>query len=417
MFLYSLNLKGYINPDDTHVLVITDSELKPNIEAKHKNVKIWEQPCDDVYDAYTLRTKIMNWSQIDDYDKILYLDIDIIIIRPIITLFNLEFDDDEFCVLKESDFKTSTRDADFFDYSKFDADAPAFTSAIILFKNSLKNKQVWGWVQVHIADYKTKYGKLPEYCDQSFIIYQFIINGRYNNHILNKYAVNATYEEDMLNVTDPIITPELIIIHCPCHKSIKLEVMKRYWNLIKPVNIYDDVWTCSDEMRIHIGQLFAGKNYRIAEIGAHKGYSTGQLADVFSHVYAIDNSDEWTNFSRNLNKTKSNITYIKLDLYEDSWANLPDCDVSFIDAIHSYEHCLSDINNSISHFKSLKYIIFDDYGVFTGVKRAVDECVSAGRFEIVKFIGLTEVPSNEGIIHDCHEGVIVRLLPGHLNLV
>ena len=120
----------------------------------------------------------------------------------------------------------------------------------------------------------------------------------------------------------------------------------------KCVNIYEDIWTCSDEFREDIKYFFKDKShYKIAEIGSHKGYTTGYLSNIFEKVYAVDNSVEWTNFNKNLNKDKNNIEYVHLDIYKDTWDIIPDVDVVFIDAGHSYQQCKSDMYNSIRNFK------------------------------------------------------------------
>jgi hypothetical protein len=50
------------------------------------------------------------------------------------------------------------------------------------------------------------------------------------------------------------------------------------------------------------------------------------------------------------NKDAANIRYVHLDIYTDSWDVLPDdVEVSFIDAMHTYENCKMDIINSIKH--------------------------------------------------------------------
>ena len=625
LFLNSLILKGDIQPN-TEILVITDINLKSEIEAKHKTVKLWAIDCEDTYDAYTARTKIMEWSDIANYDKILYLDIDILIANPISAIFNLPIDDDKLYAVEECSMME--HGADFFDWTIINPEERSFTSAILLFRNSQFNRAIWHKITAHIYVYKQIHNSLPPFCDQSFIIYNFRMHGKFDIKQLTKFAINCTYGNNQPTIKEheliEAVSKGLVIIHHPCYTAFKIEAMNRNWYLIntdafcrqvldsgstlvsmerlmslkthcarfkksnftfvecgvakggclavmahnssktnkiygfdsfegmpeitdkdlgdynktsplegfgsvgcnlsggidtvysnfsklkvpmtnvklvqgffentltdevikelgniavlrldgdwynstkvcldrlynsvvdggviiiddyghfigaktatdefraqrgidspliktdytecywikhiKSTNIHEDIWTCSDEMRGHISEQFTGKNYKITEIGAHKGYSTGHLAGIFSHVYAVDNSDLWTDFSRQLNRDKSNITYIKLDLYKESWAKLPDCDVAFIDAVHHYETCLSDINNSIAHFKSLKYIILDDYGVFEGVKRAVDEGVASGRFTIVQFIGLTDIPSMNGIVRGSHEGVIVRLI-------
>jgi O-methyltransferase len=186
------------------------------------------------------------------------------------------------------------------------------------------------------------------------------------------------------------------------------------------LNIYDDVWTCSDEFRNDIKNFFEdGKNMNIAEVGSHKGYTTKFLSETFKKVYALDNSIEWTNFNKNYNKDKDNIEYIMLDLYKDSWSIIPnDIDIVFIDADHHYEGCMSDVKNSLKYFNNLKYIIFDDYGVWPGVKKCVDEFINNNILEFQRYIGLNNVPGPQNkIYYNTIEGIICKVCNREVQLI
>ena len=177
-------------------------------------------------------------------------------------------------------------------------------------------------------------------------------------------------------------------------------------------NIDHNIWTCSEQMRYDIYNFFKRhSDFKIAEIGAHKGYSTRILSNIFSQVYAVDNSIEWTQFNKNFNKDSTNIEYVMLDIYKDDWNTvLPDdIDVSFIDADHSYNGCKSDILNSIKQFKNLKYIIFDDYGVWPGVKESVDELIHNKTLKFERFIGINDVQGPIGIVRNVNEGIICSI--------
>jgi hypothetical protein len=188
---------------------------------------------------------------------------------------------------------------------------------------------------------------------------------------------------------------------------------KNILNLMKntksnSINIYDNIWTCSHEFREDIKYFFKDKShYKIAEIGSHKGYTTGYLSNIFEKVYAVDNSVQWTNFNKKLNKDKNNIEYVHLDIYKNSWHIIPDVDVVFIDAGHSYKCCKSDMYNSIRNFKNLKYIIFDDYGVWPGVKQIVNESLTNKILIFENYIGLNNVPGpNNKVVKNTSEGII-----------
>ena len=181
--------------------------------------------------------------------------------------------------------------------------------------------------------------------------------------------------------------------------------------LFKTLNIENDIWTCSYQMRYDIYDFFKDKtNFKIAEIGSYKGYSTKILSQIFSKVYAVDNNIEWTNLNKIYNKDATNIEYIILDIYKNKWTILPeDIDVCFIDAGHSYIHCKSDIFNSIKQFKKLKYIIFNDYGVWPGVKQIIDELINNNTLKFEKFIGINDVPGPNGIVNNVNEGIICSI--------
>ena len=64
---------------------------------------------------------------------------------------------------------------------------------------------------------------------------------------------------------------------------------------------------------------------------------------------------------------------------------------------------------SLQRFKSLKYIIYDDYGVWAGVKRIVDEMMQSKQLIFEQFIGIQNVPGPQGIVMDTHEGILCRV--------
>ena len=217
-------------------------------------------------------------------------------------------------------------------------------------------------------------------------------------------AKKATDEfRDKYNIKSPLIQTDYTEYYW-----IKMSTIENICTL----NIEDDIWTCSSKMRYDIYDFFGGKSdFKIAEIGSHKGYSTKVLSKIFSTVYAVDNSIEWTNFNKNFNKDATNIEYVMLDIYKNNWEILPDdIEVSFIDADHSYNGCKSDILNSIKRFKNLKYIIFDDYGVWPGVKQIIDELIGKKVLNFERFIGINNVPGPYGIVKNVNEGVICSII-------
>jgi len=415
LLIKSIAIRSNFNKQNTDILIVTSESFKPIIQ---KELSIFDLPIyyyilnvNTLFEAGCARLNIFNYENINKYDKILYLDTDILINNNINILLDHDISNDKIYALEEGTIKHQYWGGLLFDFSKYNNNQSAFTTAILFFKNSESMRSLFDKINIHIKNYK--FNQIPACLEQGFVVYNAITENKFDNQLLNLYAEN-----------NPIhINNNKIIYHFgggPGVYKSKFDKMTLFFKIIESyimsnnisiVSKNEDIWTISNKMRTDIAEFFNySTNYKIAEIGSHKGYTTKFLSSIFSKVYAIDNNVEWTYLNKNFNKDKSNIQYIILDIYKDTWDVLPDdIEVSFIDAIHSYELCKNDILNSIKRFSKLKYIIFDDYGVWPGVKKAVDEMIQTKKLHFVKFIGTTDVPSPNGIVKNTNEGIICSI--------
>jgi len=436
MFLLLLeSIFIYSNLDEnTDILVYTSTMFMNMIKQSHlfNNKKIRFE-INDTYNnidkACKARLDLFHLSSIINYNKILYLDTDIIVKDNINKIFDVCIEDILY-VLEEGDINSDTNywgkilfGNEINNYNK----KSAFTSGILLFNNCEKIKDLFNKINEDIIKRPYKF----DCYDQPYIVYNAFKYNLYNNKVLKLLVVNndnninsnkvihhfpggpgvyqhkiyamTIFLNNLKNIKYPLIQTDYTDYYLIKNTNIDIDTI-----LSNTVNIEEDIWTCSSKMRYDIYCFFKNKpEFKIAEIGSHKGYSTKVLSKIFSKVYAVDNSIEWTNFNKNFNKDATNIEYIMLDIYKDNWSILPyDIEVSFIDAGHSYECCRSDIFNSIKQFKNLQYIIFDDYGVWSGVKQIVDELIKNKILFFEKFIGLNDVPGPNGVVKNVHEGII-----------
>jgi predicted RNA methylase len=113
------------------------------------------------------------------------------------------------------------------------------------------------------------------------------------------------------------------------------------------------------------------------EIGSCQGNSTVVYSNVFKKVYGIE-KDSW-NIEQAKTKCKGidNVEFIQKDIYTEEW-DFPRVDVVMIDAGHTYEHVVHDIQKVMNYFDN-PIIIMDDYGnPNIEIKRAIDETIKKG---------------------------------------
>ena len=171
--------------------------------------------------------------------------------------------------------------------------------------------------------------------------------------------------------------------------------------------------TTSHKFKKDIYDFFKNKNLNTClEIGANRGWTTKILSSLFKTVHAIEFEPDNMMHAKQNNIDKTNIKYYLSNAYDkNTYKDIYDIDVAFIDCIHTYEAVLYDINTCLSlmNLNSGIYIIFDDYGhpTSTGVHDAIIEAISSG-LKIEKYIGESAgYQYNDSSILIDNEGIIL----------
>ncbi len=150
----------------------------------------------------------------------------------------------------------------------------------------------------------------------------------------------------------------------------------------------------------------------VLEVSCYKGFTTSILSRLFTKVYAVDQNRNYLNDAKTYNRNRFNIEFIKRDVYgEKKWDELPIVDVVFIDCNHDYGSVTSDLHESIKHLNDGGFIVMDDYGLYSAVRKAVKDFMEEmdGKININKFIGEPKgSTARKGKIMDDFEGIILE---------
>ncbi len=276
-------LKANINKETARILVITSADFLPKIKIA---VSEFGLPIDyyvlnlgSLFEAGCARFNIFQYENIHLYEKILYLDTDILINADINTLFNLETLNDKIYALEEGVIGHVYWGSQFFDFSKYDKNLPAFTSGILFFYNSISIRELFQDTMNHIDEWIYKRKNSPPAClDQPFIVYNAISTNKYDNQLMKTYIEN-----------NPVnISKGKIIYHfpgSPGHYHSKYDKMNAIWkkiNKITPVlfqtNKHPNEKYVVDMISSSLGELWKYEFYNDSDIVAF--FITNPISDL-----------------------------------------------------------------------------------------------------------------------------------------
>jgi len=232
--LYFLLLESYFlsNPTSiTHFVIYTSTPFMEIIkQSRFFNpdtfVFITNDTLHTVDAVCKARLDIFDFPITQSYEKILYLDTDVLIKGDINIIFNICTDDTIYAIQEgsidhEYDFWGSNLFVMRNDLDKYD-NKTAFSSGVMVFKNCDKIRDLFQNIKQDILETNIQYCC----CDQPYIVYNAFKYNLYNNTVLNSYAVN----------NDNNIYSGKIIHHFPGYVGIadhKLIKMNNFLNNIK----------------------------------------------------------------------------------------------------------------------------------------------------------------------------------------
>ena len=178
-------------------LVITSPEFEPEVKrialTLNLELKVFSLDFKTIFQAACARLFIFDYPEISEYEKLLYLDTDIILKGDLAPLFALPIED-LLHGIQSGHLWSQSFGSQFFDFRTIDQNLAGINSGTLLFLNSENMKNLFGRIQNHIKQF-TDDGNKPPYCmDQPFINYHAIKDSLYNNTLLNPLV--SLYEGD-----------------------------------------------------------------------------------------------------------------------------------------------------------------------------------------------------------------------------
>ena len=234
LLLESIYIYGNLD-SSTDILIYTSTSFMNIIKQSHLFSEKLKFEINDTYNnidkACKARLDLFNLQSVSNYNKILYLDTDILVKGDINKMFEL-VNNDILYVLEEGDIYREEH----WGRTLFGAEAnnyedkSTFTSGILLFNNCEKIKNLFGKINEDIINRPYNFACY----DQPYIVYNAFKYGLYNNKILKAFVVN----------NDHNIQSDKIIHHFPGGPGVygdKIEYMTTFLNNIKDYTITNNI--------------------------------------------------------------------------------------------------------------------------------------------------------------------------------
>jgi len=190
LLLNSLNTYGSLG-ESTDILIYTSTEFMDQMRPNIKGAPIFKtnDSIQTVVAASAARLDIFDFPEVAKYEKILYLDTDVLVVRPLTPVFDLATED-RLYTLEEGSLDSEVP----YDYWGKDLFAPGevaaledktgFSAGVLLFKNTAAIRALFQRIKAHIA---TTPG--TGFFEQAHMVYNTIKSGLKENQAMKPYVV------------------------------------------------------------------------------------------------------------------------------------------------------------------------------------------------------------------------------------
>ena len=181
-------MKWYSSTNSFDLLIFTSKKFEAKIHELCVKVDLFVDiqsfPFTTIFQAACARLHIFQYKHIDLYEKILYLDTDILIKADLAPIFNEPLKDVIYG-LECGQINSPSFGNQFFDFSKINPSTTGINSGTLLFNNCLKIRDVFSKMRGHIEAHTDSKKEIPYCMDQPFINYHAIKDNLYDNQHLN----------------------------------------------------------------------------------------------------------------------------------------------------------------------------------------------------------------------------------------
>lgn len=223
LLIESYKLYGCPNENTDYLVICSpafESDIARIVSGFNLDVKIWCLDLKTIFEAAYSRLYIFNYPHINNYNRILYLDTDILITDNINNILELDIDNKLYAQ------KSGNTNHPFFgsQFFKNNPNVDAFCTGVLFFNNNEKIINLFKITLDHIKTYISSGGKQPECLEQPFIVYNSVKMDIYDNILIT--------DKISSNPTKPI---NCVICHFhggPGHYRSKIKKMEHYKKML-----------------------------------------------------------------------------------------------------------------------------------------------------------------------------------------
>jgi len=207
MLLKSMNARGHFNPETTDLLIMTHPSMQDAIVEKvipyGFKIHFWFKDFRTLFEAAAARLYIFEYPLIDSYDKVLYLDTDILVTSNINRILDLPIESGKIYGPENLKLDSPYHGCQFYaNPPEVDLSQPAYCTGILLFHNCSEIKDLFKCTREFIQyDLEVRKNPIPCCQEQPYLVYMSAIKKVYDARLLNDYVYQGrpeTFDENIV---------------------------------------------------------------------------------------------------------------------------------------------------------------------------------------------------------------------------